>query len=364
MVNRMKIAFIGDSVGFGFYRLGGAESLIRRLSFGLRDLGDSLTYILWGCTSSEKICDCGLTIVHSKSILAALSELRRGNYDHVVVVLLRPKHFILFWIFRVLACRTTVFHVISFSASGSSSVRGDRGLLDSSILCNGKKFVISREALLSSKDSLLVNLPVPQRYFVQKKPSSGRLKVGFMGRMDVEKGFDIVLDLFKKLSLSDGIDLFIYTYRWQSHYDSSRLASELEGLEGVSVKVTEHTSFSPSIESEVGAYLNGCDVIVLPYRSLDRTINPPLLLLESLAAGCTVISTDVGDIGKYHPDPTLLLQVDSFTAEAAEIILRFAESRRDEVTRGGIYRLSQIYREDVAAQEFRTNMLSSSQGHG
>lgn len=54
-------------------------------------------------------------------------------------------------------------------------------------------------------------------------------------------------------------------------------------------------------EKEIVKYFSGTDILVLPYKTLKGTVELPLLVLEGLAAGCVVLSTDVGSGVTFFP---------------------------------------------------------------
>ncbi len=131
--------------------------------------------------------------------------------------------------------------------------------------------------------------PVPDFFFglVEKdKTFTDKTRIGYIGRADYGKGFDIALKIMSSLDTAR-FDCSVLTYAWpEKDFDVAGLAVNCKS---VSLVINEYTSYSPEIEESISKYLKAIDVLFLPYRTLDTTIAVPLSIIEGLASGCRVI---------------------------------------------------------------------------
>jgi len=54
--------------------------------------------------------------------------------------------------------------------------------------------------------------------------------------------------------------------------------------------------------------LRDTDILVLPYRSMAGTIDPPLLLLEAMAAGCACLTCPVGNVAEIYGESPFIIR--------------------------------------------------------
>jgi len=72
--------------------------------------------------------------------------------------------------------------------------------------------------------------------------------------------------------------------------------------------------------------LRDTDILVLPYRSMAGTIDPPLLLLEAMAAGCACLTCPVGNVPEIYGESPFIIR-GSFVSQAATLVQRVLACR-------------------------------------
>ena len=106
-------------------------------------------------------------------------------------------------------------------------------------------------------------------------------RVGALGRLTAQKGFDVLLDTVARL-VADGQRLEVVI--GGRGRDGNRLRRAATGL-----PVT-----LPGFVQDVPGFLSGLDLFCLPSRHEAM----PLVLLEAMAAGLPCVATDVGDVAR------------------------------------------------------------------
>jgi glycosyltransferase involved in cell wall biosynthesis len=142
---------------------------------------------------------------------------------------------------------------------------------------------------------------VPDYYFSRSiyKEVKPKTVVSFIGRIDPSKGLADILESLKySLETNDLSVLKIYGYFIPGNKESVALHNVLKNLNYVDYRAYSYDTYHYSLkgEEQLLDFISEADILILPYRDLTGTIDLPLLLLEALATGCVVISTDVGDI--------------------------------------------------------------------
>jgi glycosyltransferase involved in cell wall biosynthesis len=135
-----------------------------------------------------------------------------------------------------------------------------------------------------------------------------RLRVGWFGRLDPDKGADLLvsaLALAPEARLS--LDLFGVRQPGSEAY-ADRLAAAVATDE----RITLHPALQPAAAREA---MQRCDVVAVPSRALETG---PLVVLEAFAAGAPVIGSRTGGVAELVRDGAegLLLPVDDPAAWA------------------------------------------------
>lgn len=186
--------------------------------------------------------------------------------------------------------------------------------------------------------------------------SNGALRIAFLGRLDREKGPDLLIRALRSLP-EEKIELHLYGI---TQSDSAFLR-ELQSLAEGDARIR----FCPPIQSEqVVGLLRNYDVLAVPSRCLETG---PLVVLEAFAAGVPVIGANLGGISELveHEVDGLLVEPDS-VKDWAEIIKRCCRtSNLIERLRRGVRpprRMDEAAREMLALYEniLRTNPSSQS----
>ena len=73
-------------------------------------------------------------------------------------------------------------------------------------------------------------------------------------------------------------------------------------------------------ERKIVQLLHDTDILLLPYKSMIGTIDPPLLLLEAMAAGCVCMTTNTGNVVTVYGDSEFVLDCKGYGDSAKCLI--------------------------------------------
>ena len=133
----------------------------------------------------------------------------------------------------------------------------------------------------------------------------GAFVVGFVGTVRPHKGLAVLADAVGRLN---GDSRLLLAGDLGDERDVHRLATRTGGR--------LITSTGPSI-GEIGAILGACDVVAIPQsRSLAAAYQAPAKLLDALAAGRPVVTSDVGDAAELLGGAGRLVPPDDVVALA------------------------------------------------
>lgn len=113
------------------------------------------------------------------------------------------------------------------------------------------------------------------------------LRVSYFGRHDKNKGSDIAIKIFQRLSIDDKFLLRHFSYGERPNF---RVKQDNLEIDFANIR-------SISDSSHVLRDLSCCDLCILPYKNMHGTIDPPLLAIESILLGIPIISTKASEIG-------------------------------------------------------------------
>lgn len=135
-----------------------------------------------------------------------------------------------------------------------------------------------------------------------EEPSSGALRVGFVGTVAPHKGPDLLVRAFR--SLPEGPRATLEIHGGAGGYEP--FAGELRALAGDDARISFPGAFP---REEVGRVLSGIDVLVVPSRWYE---NAPGVVFEAFAAGVPVVATDLGGLSEFvrHGENGLLFRLD------------------------------------------------------
>lgn len=325
----MRICFFGWQKAFDYYQIGGTESYIRRLSEGLITLGHQVEYVMYGAkTNNITTTDTNIQLTYLKKYSDAQNLLSKRSFESIVNVYIHPKYRLSFRSFRLKKKKQVNFSTIIFSTFRSKV----KSLLASLDLRSYNQVIavsnrIRKQLARNSINSILLHPPVSDVFFetaINRKHSQKQIIVGYIGRIDYGKGFDLIDKLFSKIS-GKYVKPIVFTYSWKSknaYLNPKNIKYE--------IRVTEYTKYGFEIEKELALLLGKIDFLILPYRTLSTTIDMPLSLIEGLIAGCTVISTNIAEIAaicRWMKGNCILLNLNELEKLEAEDFINLSKKK-------------------------------------
>ncbi len=310
----MRIAFAGLAPGADPLRVGGQQSILRRLGQFLQEHGHEVDFYVLDSTAVIPPTAPRWSIRRFVGLPQLLQALQKQTYDYVQFsrVPLRWYPPLVAGLSQISARRGYLYLV----HLPNPVLRWARRVLFR--LAFDQVFVVSprlgAELARLSKPVHLLWPPVPAMFFeagAQRAPAGEEVRVAYVGRIAADKGVGQVASTFKQICRRHAhVRAEICGYLDSSSAASYRLHQELQSRSDPTIRYTvvEASRLAmPPREDDVLEILRRSDIVVLPYRSLDRvTIDVPLLLLEAMAAGCVVVSTPIGDIPTVLGDPALV----------------------------------------------------------
>ena len=144
----------------------------------------------------------------------------------------------------------------------------------------------------------LIYPPVSQEFFLKKiQRNKRKISVGYVGRLSTEKGILLLKDIFEKLGGGD-YEFLISGY-FKNDEDQKIFKKSFSKL---IIPIKINIADIENTNSNVIELLHQLDILILPYQNLsNNTVDTPLLILEGLATGCKVISSNIGTIEYVHP---------------------------------------------------------------
>lgn len=352
-MNDVRFAFFGHYSTFGLDRLGGIESIVRRLGSGLLNDGISVDCVLFGAAQDDSSSTVGGIGLHLTRSFASALELLARRYSAVVVFYLPPPLRPAFAAFRHITRRrlSTYHYYTVFDESAlkrqlmfadARFLRGYRGLFSVSPR-------LERQAARTGLTSNWLLPPVPGDFFrtLDEKGTHAKPRISFIGRTDPRKGAGIAFELFRRLSREGRFETTIYGYPWPHHAPSLRLHSELCGQSTVRYVQSTFDAYSKEVDEQLIRAYRQTDILILPYSKLSSTIDVPLVLLEGMAGLCCVVTADLGDLKRIYgsnrsivrdaTDVTTLYRAvervaDDLVEERARVARRVQECRFDSAT--------------------------------
>jgi len=325
----VSIAFLADERRFGYHLLGGSESYVRRLAWAAAEMGNCIRYVQFNASPSVAEVAPNCILQQCRSLRNALNVIEETGTTDVVTVSIGPIEELRYACFRRKQASRIKFHRILFGEQTAGLKKLILSTAHGIAPYNGATFGLTDRAmrLLRDKRCCLLRPPVPDSFYVSPadKPQGGPLKVVFVGRLDPEKGINEVLELFDRLAERDDIDLTIHGYTWPGLRESEEIHERLQAQHRVRYVAASHEGYSAGSEAAMADIFRAADVIVLPYKRFDRTIDPPLILLEAMASLCIPLTRPVGAVPEVAPDEWLC-DGDDFVAWAEEKINYLADN--------------------------------------
>lgn len=134
--------------------------------------------------------------------------------------------------------------------------------------------IIPKEVVLNCKKLITSNNP--------------KVKIGFVGRDHPDKGIDFLLEIIKAYQNSQSVEFFSIITSPKTNYSNLNLSNSDFGTE----------------TSNIYQYLGKIDILLVP--SINESY--PMIILEALNVGCTVVAASVGGIPEITSDRLHLIK--------------------------------------------------------
>jgi glycosyltransferase involved in cell wall biosynthesis len=321
-------------LGYGHYVdpaiIGGTQSYIKRLAEHLSDQGHNIDIYVYGASHSNQTHPKPFRrVLYLSNFVQAKRLIKQQAPYHTIIV----TNFPLRWFFHQFALSlvsrkcATVTSYLSIVRSSHLSMRFIKNILFRFFYQNiiATSFRLKQEHQRFGSNTDVVLPPVPVSFYKNSArgiKSDRALAIGYVGRISVDKGVDGLIGSFEEIKKKfPHVDVTIYGYHDRTSESARRLHDRL-----LSSKYIRYESQSLSASEKSDEYVSGLlgeiDILVLPYRELSgETVDIPLLLLEAMASGCVVVSTQVGDIPRVINDDSLVVKEDQDLLQVIEPLI-------------------------------------------
>ena len=178
-----------------------------------------------------------------------------------------------------------------------------------------KNFNYTPNVLLPAIPKLFLN------HKTKKLKSNSTTIVTFVGRIDIRKGFSLVLELFKKLSTEIDIECRIYAITINDDPGVNELVKELNNFDNIKTCFINRSKYTADLDNQLMSWLDDCDYFIQPYLNIESTVDTPLLLLEAISRGCTILSTKHDQVLDVIGDKSCF-EIDEFVDRSLYLISR------------------------------------------
>lgn len=323
----LRACFVGMASAINLSHVGGTESIVRRLLEAGQDSGAiSFEVVLIGKKSEYQSVHKGVRYFDNLNEAISYFESREGM-DIIIKMYLPFFERLKFLLYRLRSKKR--FYVIL--TSWGRGVKRLSLIFDAIIYgYNGGIICISKRQhdFLKKffKKVFFVLPPVPNTYFQDMgKLVKKDYDLVFVGRLDLSKGIDIVVDVFEiLLEKYPDLNIAIYGIRFSGD-DYSRSMHEYLLSDNCNIKYypVERKNYSTELEAASSEVLKRAKVFVQPYNNVYGTIDSPLLVLEAMASGCVVLTSQEDNLKGLYGDSDLYIP--SSTESVRENLLLSAE---------------------------------------
>ena len=126
--------------------------------------------------------------------------------------------------------------------------------------------------------------------------------------------------MYKRQESSKNFECAIYGVLIPTDPGVEEIAKRLRKHPYLRYVEVERDNYTPAIDEKVCTILKETDIFVQPYRTLESTVDTPLLLLEAMASLCAVMTRPVGDVERIYGESPFLIRGDSFVDSAMELL--------------------------------------------
>lgn len=319
----MRIAFFSMSGSCDYERVGGAESTVRRLAIGLLRFGHSVDCIIYGKeTAGTAVTPEGVGLKYYCNVRDGLKQLSDG-YDHVITIYVGFWDRIKFFAYQFSKGKTK-FHKLMLGTP-HSGFRWLMFLVEILLITRrGAVFTISAKTFeilqRMTVRSFFLRPPVPEGYYLTRDDNHNVLTLAYLGRYDREKGFDKVQSVFHRYEEDGRIRAVTEGYYGDRRTGGFTMEANQDGRALKSTDRLQTVTYSREAERRIIDLLHETDIVLLPYKSMRGTIDPPLLLLEAMASGCVCITTQTGNVVTTYGSSRFIIHYENFVEEACDLV--------------------------------------------
>lgn len=331
----MGVAIFSHARSIDYKKIGGLESLYRRIADELLRDGHDVEFVLYGARDQSSLkAESGVTLRYFKTYTEAVAYLRHSRLD-IVSNYIKKRHRLHFLIFRAFWRReVTFFRIITGIEDGSKKknafgltwIRRLSRMFETPIVVSNSVY---RQLLDQGVQATLCTPPVPKQFYISEERATAdrNLEVTFVGRFDENKGIPKLLEVFENLSKEPLINLNLSGYFGHGVSAHKLVNKFLTCHPNVWFSELSWDGWSKQVDLDLIDLLRKTDVLILPYKNMKGTMDPPYLVLEGMATRCVVITTDLGSINDFLCDSSQVLTDLDFVQSATQTIRTLLNDR-------------------------------------
>ncbi|MEW5807011.1 MAG: glycosyltransferase [Acidobacteriota bacterium] len=331
----MKIAFLGHNNFSDYFKIGGFESLTRRLAFYLSSRGHFVDYFIYNAESAKEMeVFPNLKLKYFQSF-EDCSDALFQSYDHIFKIWLNRRERIRYILFSKRIHYLTKARCHSIILNWSDSIFKQKLILLEAMMSShdGRIICVSprqyRKIKTWSKRAYFLYPPVPDEYFLkpEEKSKNEKIKVAFLGMITPDKYIEEIIELFKDLRRDPRFDCIIHAIHDSRNKRSFEIHQWLSRQKEVKYIQEDIQKYSPEGEKKVISLLRETDIFIQPFRRLVNTLDTPLLLLEAMASLCAVVTTPTGSVPGIYGKSPFIISRDHFLEEARILLKNITYQR-------------------------------------
>lgn len=326
-VKPLRIAFFGHRDYSDFYGVGGMQSYGRRLVLGLAHRGVQVDYIVSGASETKEIdITPKLSLKYFHDFADAYDYIASRSYSHIIRMWFPRRERIEYLVNLYRRSKKKVrYHYLWFIVP-EQRIKSHLMLIEAALTSHkGRIICVSYrqyQMMEKSAKSFLLLPPVPESYFLApgEKPTNKKVKVTFLGMLHPDKGVEDVILLFRELQNDPRFECAIYAIHNPSNKASLEFHERLSHQNTIKYVNLRTLDYPSKAEEIVKSILKRTDIFVQPYQKLLNTVDTPLLLLESMASLCAVLTTPLGSIPDIYGKSRFLIDKEDFVSSAITLL--------------------------------------------